>query len=248
MRLFSWPGITALACAAGGGFLAGKVVHRHDVAVLQICDGGELCDAPPIRLIPPKPVEEIDLGCPSSLVESFSPQSMEPPLADMPDVIHTVRFELPAGAPVGPQAPSFMPYLTDDGEPALLPPLGDAPLLPPPAATPLVGDPSNPIYQAVKRFIDNAVKSPEYPSDGPPIDQTEKERNLGAEWRRAWLENPPSTKAPSHVVTDKVPLGKPPVSEHPSAMTPEKSPPKPNPKADTTDVRPGDLSPKPNGN
>ena len=62
-----------------------------------------------------------------------------------------------------------MPYLTDDPAPALLPPLGDVPTLPL-APTP---DPDNPLYHAVKRFVESAARPAE--------------------------------------VTDKVPLGKPPV-------------------------------------
>jgi hypothetical protein len=187
MRHFSWPGITALACAAGSGFLAGEAVHRHDAAVIQICEAsGELSDAPPTRLSPPQPVEEIDLTCPQSLSAAYGPQSMEPPLAEgLSAPIRTVNFEVPAGSPIGPELPPFMPYLTDDGAPAQLPPLGDVPLLVPPIpVTPQLPDPANPIFQAAKKFVAEAARLPE--------------------------------------VTDKVPLGKPPVSEHPSAATPNK--------------------------
>lgn len=211
MRLFSWPGVTALACAAGGGFLAGEAVHRNDATVIQICDaGGELCDAPPVRLNLPQPVEEIDLTCPSTIAAAMGPESMEPPLADgKVNAIRTVRFELPAGAPIGPQAPPQIPYLTDDGVPGMLPPLGDVPLLDPPPMPPPANDAGNPIYQAARKFIADAARLPE--------------------------------------VTDKVPIGKPPVSEHPSAVPPQKPAASPTAKPNTTEVRPGDLPPKPAG-
>jgi hypothetical protein len=233
MRLFSWSGISALACAATGGFLAGEAVHRRDVAAIQLCEAsGELCDAPPTRFNPPQPIEEIDLTCPPMMVEAFAPQSMEPPLADAPaDAIRTVNFELPAGSPVDPAARWYMPYLTDDGAPAPLPPLGEVPLLNPP--TPMLSptpDPSDPIYQAVKRFFDNAAILPELP------------RN---DVRRP--EDTPNSGSRVNGVTDKVPIGKPPVSEHPSAVKPEKPAAGPSPKANTTDIQPGDLPLKPTG-
>jgi hypothetical protein len=253
MRLFGWPGISALACAAVGGFLAGEAVHSHDPAVLQICEGGELCDALPRSLSPPELVEQIEQACPPTLVEAFGPQSMEPPLADAPpDSIRTVNFELPAGAPVGPEPRPYMPYVTDDGAPAPFPALGDVPLLNPPMPmSPPVADPGNPIYQAVKRFMDYAVKPPERQSEEVRRkkaleNQAENERQLAEEWRRIWRDDQPPTMVPAHVVTDKVPIGKPPVSEHPSTVTPEK-PTTPPAKANTTEVRPGDLPPKPTG-
>jgi hypothetical protein len=255
MRLFSWSGVSALACAATGGFLAGEAVHRHDAAVIQVCDaGGELCDVPPTKLSPPQLIEEIDLTCPPTLAEAFGPQSMEPPLADgPPDAIRTVNFELPAGPPIDAEALPFMPYLTDDGAPGPLPPLGDVPLLNPPTpVTPSTPDPSDPIYHAVKRFVDNAAKLPELPRSeaqrkGVLENQTENERQIAAEWHRIRWEDPPSTMVPVHIATDKVPLGKPPVSEHPSAVTPEKPATPPAPTSNTTEIRPGDLPPKPNG-
>ncbi len=185
MRLFSWPGVIALACAAGGGFLAGEAVCRNEPVVIRVCDGGgELCEAPPDHLTPPQPLEEIDLTCPSMLSEVFGSQSMEPPLADgASDPIRTVHFELPAGSPVGPDSPPYMPYLTDDGAPAPLPFLGDVPLLTPVPVTPPTPDSGSPIYQAATKFVGEGAKLPE--------------------------------------VTDKVPLGKPPVSEQPPTTGPD---------------------------
>src|SRR5205807_1734085 len=109
-----------------------------------------------------------------------------PPLADAPagGLIRTASFELPVASPVGAESLSTMPYLTDDPAPPLLPPLGDVPMLSP------APDADNPLYHAVKRFVDDAAKAP---GD----------------------------------VTDKVPLGKPPLSEHPSAVAPQRSVPGP---------------------
>jgi hypothetical protein len=180
MRLFSWAGFSALVIAATAGFLGGEAVHRHDPVDIRVCDGGELSDAPPAvfraaPLLPPQPLEET--SAPPALL-AFSGQSVEPPLAEQPVAgpIRTASFEQPTGPELQPR----MPYLSDDPAPALLPPLGDVPVLP---STP---DPDNPIFQAVKRFIDNAARPPEQPSE----------------------------------ITDKVPLGKPPVSEHPSTAPP----------------------------
>jgi hypothetical protein len=238
MRLFSWAGCAALGASAGIGFFAGESINQHDPVVIQVCDaGGELCDAPPAAISPPKPVEEIDLTClatppiPAAFVLS---QSMEPPLADPsaePDAIRTASFELPAAAPVGSDEQPTMPYLTDDGEPARLPQLGDVPLLTPP-----ISNAGNPICQAVKKFVDGAGKLPEAPTDDS--------RRANADWQRLWFPDAPASAAP---ITDKVPIGTPPVSEHPSAVTPEKPAPQPMPKSNTTDIRPGDLPAKPNG-
>jgi hypothetical protein len=219
MRLFSWAGWAALSAAAGVGFYAGESVSQCHPAVLEVrASGGELCDAPPTNLSPPTPVqEEIDLTCLPASTVAFSAQSTEPPLADPSaeqGVIQPVGFELPAAAAAEPEAPARMPYLTDDGEPAPLPPLGDVPLLTP--ATPETG---NPIYQAVKKFVDDAVRLPEMPVEkknriNALSDQDENLRRVGEEWRRIWRTN---SLSPPDPITDKVPLGKPPVSEHPSA-------------------------------
>jgi hypothetical protein len=245
MRLFSWAGCAALAASAGVGFFAGQSINQHDPIVIQVCDaGGELCDAPPATMSPPKPVEEIDLSCPTSppMPPAFvMSQSMEPPLADPsaePDMIRTASFELPAAAPVGLDEPPTMPYLTDDGEPAPLPPLGDVPLLTPPTS-----NAGNPIYQAVKKFVDGAGKLPEAPADEnlrarALANQAEDLRRANADWKRIWFPDAPASAAP---ITDKVPIGTPPVSEHPSAVKPEKPAPQPQPKTDTTEIRPGDA-------
>jgi hypothetical protein len=186
MRRFSWAGCVALAAAAGGGFLVGEAVHRNDPVTVQLCDGGDLSadppafPEPPTPLAPPQLVEEIDLSCPPKVAAAFGSESMEPPLAAAADgQIRTVNFEIPAAPPAGADVLSVMPYLTDDPEPGLLPPLGDVPPLP----TSPTPDPDNPIFQAVKKFVDTAARLPE--------------------------------RSPE--VTDKVPLGKPPVSEQPSS-------------------------------
>lgn len=232
MRLVSWPGAAALCVAAVAGFVVGSAVHRHDPVTIQVCDAaGELSDAPPFQLRPPVPIEEIDLTCPPAAMTASGLQSPEPPLADpLGGVIIPTSYELPAGRPVDSELLP-MPYLTDDPSPLLLPPLGDVPLLPPAASVP--ADLNNPLFQVVRRFVDSAAKLPDSSTD----------------------------------VTDKVSLGKPPVCEHPSS-TPAKVgyPPKsanpteervpqrlaplpsgdapPGSKADTMEVRPGDLPPK----
>ncbi|HEX4589916.1 MAG TPA: hypothetical protein VH120_08315 [Gemmataceae bacterium] len=198
MRLFSWAGITALAAAAGGGFLAGEAVRQQDAVTVRMSDAGELSDALPIAaasawsLTPPQPVEEIDPSCPSTVTTAFGSQSMEPPLADAAGagVIRPAGFELPAGGAVAAEPLSIMPYLTDDPVPALLPALGEVSDLTPSA----MPDPSNPIFQAVKRFVGIAGRLPERPGE----------------------------------VTDKVRLDQPPVSEHPSALAPVPPVPKPD--------------------
>src|SRR5437868_787591 len=165
MRLFSWAGITALATAAGGGFLAGDAVHRHDPVTIQVCDAaGELSEAPPVRpvLTPPQPLEEIDPACPPTLGTGFALQSPEPPLADEPatGVVRPVNYE-PPGWRDGSGLFAPMPYLTDDPAPGLLPPVGDVPELAPDS----VSGPDSPLFQAVRRFMDNAARLPERPAD-----------------------------------------------------------------------------------
>jgi hypothetical protein len=217
----------SLAAAAGAGYFAGVSAHRHDPAILQVCDaGGELSEAPPSRVTPPQPVDEIDLTCLPSPKAAMAPQSMEPPLADA-DAIRTVRFDLPVEAPIGPEVPATMPYITDDSAPAPLPPLGDVPLVPPAAAVaPSAPDPNNPIYQAVKRFVTASFWRSEPSADEKlrekaRANQEENRRQAAEDWRRLWLNDPPTTLTKPRV-TDKVPIGQPPVSEHSSAEPPEK--------------------------
>ena len=251
MRLFSWAHYVSLAAAAGAGYFAGESVHRHDPAVLQVFDaGGELSEAPPSRVSAPQAVEEIDLTCLATKPLEFLPQSMEPPLAETASVgflpqsmeppladsateeavIRAVRFDLPVAAPVGPDAPATMPYLTDDWEPALLPPLGDVPLIIPTvvesANLTLKADPDSPIYQAVKRFFSGSIHKLESPVDersraSARTNQEENLRQAAADWRRIWMNDPPSMSTKPQI-TDKVPIGQPPVSEHPSAVAPER--------------------------
>ncbi|HEY1381510.1 MAG TPA: hypothetical protein VGF55_32215, partial [Gemmataceae bacterium] len=257
MRLFSWAGGVALAAAAAGGFVAGGAVHRRDVVpVIRVCnaDGGELSEAPPTPVVPPQVAEDIDLTCQSA---AFGPQSTEPPLADQmsASMIRTASFELPAGSPDGPESPQVlpvMPYLTDDPTPAKLPPLDDVPAGPQPA-------PDNPLFRAVKKFVETAVTPPRYVPD--PTERLKSLINQSEDLREAGVNDRPSPLP----AADKVDLGKPPVCEHPSAAPllppwfgrPPKPPgdvrvPRrlvplpvgdvvPRPKVDTTEVRPGDL-------
>jgi hypothetical protein len=205
MRLLNWAGIASFGVAFAAGFAANEVAHRHTSVASQYVNAGtgeELCDAvpPPVCLTaplsPPQPVEEIDLTCQSM---AFGPQSTEPPLAGQPlGSIRTVSFELPAGSPEGPDLPpipSTMPYLTDDPAPATLPPLGDVPPLTP------VPESENPLLKAVKKYFENGGTLPEQPAARGGIDR-----------RRDSVSD----------VTDKIPLGQPPVSEHPSAVPPNK--------------------------
>jgi hypothetical protein len=250
MRRFSCFDAAALFAAAGIGFLAGERIHLQGPVVVQVSDAsGELSEAPPTALVPPQPLDMIDLTCTPSAV-AMAAQTVEPPLADTSgEGIHPVRYELPAGAPADPDILGTMPYLTDDPSPGLLPALGDVPLLPPVPETSPMPDPTNPIYQAALGFVREAAKMPEAPA-APNLraqalaNQSADERAAGADWRRLWLNDAQSTYQP---VTDRVPIGTPPVSEHPSTAKPEKPKTPPPPKAETTEIRPGDLPSKPNG-
>jgi hypothetical protein len=200
MFRFAWA--VALGVAFATGFVANEMVHRRTLNVSHQIDtavGEDLCDVAPTPLVPPLPLEEIDLTVRQEV--AFGPQSMEPPLAGPPDgLIRTVSFEIPAGSPETSELP-VMPYLTDDPTPAVLPPLGDVPVLTPmPKA-------EDPLFKAVKRFFEVGTSAD---------------------------------------VTDKVPLGQPPVSEHPSAAPPPVKPVPPH-RPDTTEVRPSDLPPLPSG-
>lgn len=227
MRLASWAGVPALGFAFATGFVANELVHRHGFPAavpVVVSAGEELSEAPPVRMLPPTPVEEIDLTCQSFAV---GPQSTEPPLAgESASHFRTVSFELPAGSPE--DAPlERMPYITDDAAdaPATLPPLGDVPPL-----VPTPGD-DNPLFKAVKVYF--GITDDAHQRMNALINQSEDLRQAGADWRRIWMNEQPSTTGKPQAtvppaqpkqpdVSDKVPLGTPPVSEHPSTVTPNK--------------------------
>ncbi len=162
MRTFSWAGGIALATAVGTGYLACEWVHHQPAGCcVQSCHApeiGETSEQPPPRPDLTEPVEEIDLTClPMPLPHSFTHHTPEPPLANAPPgAVRPAHYELPVGPVDGPPAPLAMPYLKDDADdaPAKLPMLDDAP--------PAAAVPSGLLFEAVKKFFQDAAKLPAF--------------------------------------------------------------------------------------
>jgi hypothetical protein len=279
MRIFSWAGGVALAAAVGVGYLANELAHQRDAVTccLRTLDAPEIVEAseaPPSDGPRLEPAEVIDLSCvPSAVTVNQFVQTTEPPLAApaaLPDFLRTVNFELPAGAPDGPELPPSLPYLKDDADapPARLPVLADAP----PA-----GEPSGPAYEAVKKFFQDAAQLPvtdKVPLGQPPVCERPPDAEVGAPAGSHCPGCPQDSKAdtPGNELLELVPLlpkwfvGPPrpeqvPVgpsggeaSEAPQARAPQRLAPvgadeesAPRPHIDTMEIRPGDV-PRPKVN
>jgi hypothetical protein len=151
-RASNWAGAFSVAVAVGTAFIAGQAVGRHEVPTIQIGDNSEASDAPPVvvedsSLAPPQLMD--DPACPSAPRSIITAESIEPPLADgTTGHIRLTDFSVP----VTEQLP-FMPYITDEPVPAFLPHLTDVSDLPPQP------DADNPLYRAVRKFVDDAART-----------------------------------------------------------------------------------------
>jgi hypothetical protein len=192
MRLASWAGIPVVGFAFASGFAANEMVHRHSSVAAHYVAVAAGEELSERPPLPPMPLPAEEIDLSCHAV-AFGQQSTEPPLAG----------GVPAcGSPAGlVRAASYeLPASAPEG-----------PELPPvPETMPYLTDDAAP--GTLPRLGDVPTVAP-MPDPGHPLFKAVKK----------FLDTNAAPAAPdAGDVTDKVPLGQPPVSEHPSAVTPGK--------------------------